>query len=239
MPVLLLAQGDPQAKDMLRRAIEARYALSPPAIDSLILDFNGKVRTKVGPLTTWIPLHIRASFRFPTALRWDFTARPVGVPVRRGVEAYDGTTYRQARGRRTAVIIEDVDQISSLRHQLWAMAAVLLTPLGDHFVKLETTGENSLTATNTKLGDAVHLQLRTDQTLEQVSATCRNPDNGQTQTFSLRLSAELSPVNDIMLPRKIEAFWDNQPYYQAQPIRIENRTTIPDEVFTLEQESTS
>ena len=38
MPVLLLAQGDPRAKDMLRKAIEARYGLRPVPLESLKLD---------------------------------------------------------------------------------------------------------------------------------------------------------------------------------------------------------
>lgn len=233
MPVLLLAQGDPQAKDLLRRAIEARYANSPPAIDHLRMDMNGRVRAKVGPLMTWVPLHIRASFQFPNAVRWDFSVRPVGVPVQRGTEAYDGSVYRQARGRR-AEMIENVDVIHSLRHRLWAMAAVLLTPLGEHFVKLEASGDFDLDATNTTLGDTVRLRLREDYTLDQVQVNCLNPESGRRQMFTLMLSAELKPVDDIMLPRKIQAFWDDQPYYEVEPTHIENRTGIADEVFSLE-----
>ena len=43
MPVLLLAQGDPQAKDLLRKAIHARYGLRPPALDSLHINFKGRL----------------------------------------------------------------------------------------------------------------------------------------------------------------------------------------------------
>ena len=233
MPVLLLAQGDPQAKDLLRRAIEARYAMSPPAIDNLRMDMNGRVRAKIGPIMTWVPLNIRASFHFPSAVRWDFTVRPIGVPVQRGCEAFDGSTYRQARGRR-AEIIDNPEIIYSLRHRLWAMAAVLLTPLGEHFVKLQAAGAGELDATNVKLGGTVRLQLRDDHTLNQVQVNCLNPDSGRAQLFTLSLSAEQQPVDDIMMPRKIQAFWDDQPYYEVEPTHIENRTEIANAVFSLE-----
>ena len=36
MPVLLLARGDQDSKSLLRRAIEARYGLGPPAIETLM-----------------------------------------------------------------------------------------------------------------------------------------------------------------------------------------------------------
>ncbi len=234
MPVLLLAQGDPEARTLLRRVIEARYAVSPPALENVTVEFKGRVRTKVGPLMTWVPLRIRASFRFPNSVRWDFSARPVGVPVRHGTEAFDGSTYRQTRGK-TAEIVGDSQIIHSLRHRLWAMAAVLLTPLGEHFVRLEFTGESSFEATNTALGDTVRLLVQPNDLIEQVQVHCFNPESGQMQQFSLHLSPEQSPVNAIMLPCKIKAFWDDQPYYEVEPVHIENHIAIADEVFTLRE----
>ena len=114
------------------------------------------------------------------------------------------------------------------------MAAVLLTPLGEHFVRVELAGENGFAATNTTLGDTVQLLLREDNTLDQVQVTCLNPDSGQKQLFSLRLSEEQTPVDGVMFPHKIQAFWDDKPYYEVAPVHIENLTSIADEVFTLE-----
>src|SRR5690606_21132146 len=224
--------------ELLRRAMEARNAISLPAIDTLTMDMQGRVRAKVGPVMSWVPLQIRASFRFPAAIRWDFTARPAGVPVQRGAEAFDGSTYRQARGRR-ARIIDNPDVIHSLRNRVWAMAAVLLTPLGDHFVHMGAVDESRFEATNTTLGDRVQLVLRDDYTLDQDQPRCLNPDSGQIQTFSLRASTEQLPVDDMMLPKCIRAFWDDQPYYEVKPVHIENLTAIADAVFTLETDASS
>jgi hypothetical protein len=234
MPVLLLAQGDPQAKNLLRQAIEARYGLRPPVIESLRIDFKGRARAKVGPITTWVPVDASAQFRFPNQMRWDFTVRPFGLPVHRGVEAFDGTTYRIARGNSTPTIINDEAHISSMRRRLWAIAALLLTPLGEHFVKLAANGDNSFEAANTQLHDAVNLNLRSNNTLDYVQVKCLNPDTEQQQTFFMRLSEDQSAVNDLMLPCKISTFWDDNPYYEVEPILAESNPAIPEAVFTLD-----
>lgn len=233
MPVLLLAQGDPQAKDLLRRAIEARYGASPPAIESLDIEMKGRTRAHVGPITAWIPLEIQARFRFPSAMRWDFIARPAGVAVQRGTDAFDGAVYRRQRGGDPPEVVEGQNLVQSAQRRLWALAALFLTPLGEHFVRLVHTGDYSFEAANTLINDAVRLCLRPDSTLEQVEVTCFNPDSGRDQRFSLRLSAEQEPVDGIMLPRKISAFWDDEPYFEAEPVRVVSNPEIPDGAFTL------
>ena len=236
MPVLLLARGDAQAKDRLRRAIEARYGYSPPAIDSLEIDFKGRVRAKIGPITTWVPVDIQAQFRFPNAMRLDFTVRPAGVAVQRGIDAFDGSTYRTRRGSATPTVIEDNDAIHSYRSRVWAMAALLLTPLGEHFVELQTDeqDETCFSAKNTLFGDSVHLQLRDDNSVQQVDVVCRNPDNDQEELFILEVSTEQAPVDQLMLPSKIRTFWGQTPYFEVQPVRVDSNPTIADEVFTLQ-----
>src|SRR5262245_24666361 len=139
-----MAQGDAEAKDLLRKAIEARYGLRPPALESLQIDFKGRSRAKVGPITAWVPVEATAYFKFPTAMRWDFTVKPVGVSVQRGVDSFDGTTYRQQRGGSAVQVIPDSQQINSVQSRLWAIAALLLTPLGEQFVKLTATGAQPL-----------------------------------------------------------------------------------------------
>lgn len=233
MPVLLLAQGDNQAKDLLRRSIETRYGFAPPAIDNLEIDFKGRARAKMGPITTWVPVEITAHFRFPNAARWDFAVNPAGLTLQRGVEAFDGNTYRHIRSSSAARISDNADLIYSLQQRLWAMAAVLLTPLGEHFVHLKYVSDTEYEATNTLLNNTVNLYLRPDYSLEKVCVSCLNPDTNRQQQFILHLSETQQPVDDIMMPTKISAFWDRDAYFEAEPIRVSNSMVIADEVFTL------
>jgi hypothetical protein len=234
VPVLLLAQGDPEAKMLLRKAIEARYGINPPVIESLRIDFKGRARAKVGPVTTWVPVDATAQFRFPTAMRWDFTVKPVGVTVQRGIEAFDGLVYRRSRGSNAPTIIDAQEHIDSMQSRLWAIAGLLLTPLGDHFVKLTSAGGINFSALNTKLGDAVKVCLRDNNTIEELRVNCLNPDSEKQQEFVMRLSEEQAPVNDLMLPRKISTFWDDEPFYEVEPVSVKNNPEIAEAVFTLE-----
>ncbi len=236
MPVLLLAQGDPEAKNLLRHAIEARYGLQPPAITSLRIDFKGRARAKIGPVTTWVPVNSTAYFHFPEATRWDFTVQPMGLPIRRGIEAFDGSTYRSTRGTGEPTAINDDEQIHSQRRRLWAMAALLLTPLGEHFVKLTFDHNQSFTATNTQINDTVLLTLRENNTLERVEVDCLNTETQKEQRFSLQLSEEQTMIDQVMLPQKISAFWDDTVFYEINPIKAEVNPDIPAAVFTLEQD---
>lgn len=233
MPVLLLAHGDPQAKDMLRKAIEGRYGARPPALDSLRIDFKGRARAKIGPVMTWVPVDATAYFRFPTAMRWDFNVKPLGLSVQKGSEAYDSQVYRTVRGGKTPTEISDPEQIRSMRRRLWAIAAVLLTPLGDHFVKLTMHGENSFIATNTQIDDSVTIFVRPDHTLHYVEVECLDPD-GKPRTLVTRLTEETLSLNELILPRKISTFWDNDPDFEIEPVSAEANPQIADQVFALE-----
>jgi hypothetical protein len=234
VPVLLLAQGDAQAKEMLRKAIQGRYGLRPPALESLRLEFKGRARAKIGPVSTWVPVEAAARFHFPHSLRWDFIVKAAGVQIGSGTEAFDGKTYRTARGGKAVSVSEDGETISSMQRRLWAVAAVLLTPLGEQFVKLNAVGEDHLQATNTQMNIAVNLHLHADQSLDYVETTCLNPDTENQQSFTLRLQAEQVSVNDLILPCKVSAFWDDDPYFELEPVLAEANPAIPEAVFTLE-----
>jgi outer membrane lipoprotein-sorting protein len=237
MPILLLAQGDQTAKDLLRQAIKARYGLRPLALDSLKIDFKGRAKVKVGPVSAWVPVDTTAYFHFPTAMRWDFTAKPLKLPVQRGVEAYDGNTYRSVRGGKIPATIDDSIQVSAMRKRLWAVASVMLTPLSDLFVKLETTGEFSLRATNTHLDDFADIFLRDDYTVEHVRVHCFNADTEAFEDFIIRVDEEQTTINELLIPAKMTMLWNDRETFELTPAQIEVNPTISPEVFRIEDET--
>lgn len=239
MPVLLLARGDAAARDLLRKAIEARYGTRPPAFDSLKINFAGRVHIRIGPIKTWVPLDVMTQFILPNKMRWDFTAKPAGVPVRRGVEAYDGTDLRTLAGNKPK-LNPDEQAASSLQRRLWAIAALLLTPLGDSFVELSTNGERELIARNTQIDAAVRVRLMPDpddNRLEAVSVLCFNPDQNAQQQFILRPSAELASFDGLLLPTKVSAYWDDSQWFEMEPTSAESDPNIAANVFTLDAEA--
>ena len=233
MPVLLLCRGDNDAKNRLRGAIEARYGTTPPAIEKIRIGFQGRTRVKLGPIKSWVPVDARASFVFPTHLRWDFTVKPLRLPIQKGIEAFDGKIYRTQRTVGNNQKSTNTDLIASARGRLWQMAAILLTPMSDHFIEVSTIGENGIKAENTKLHDSVSLFLREDYTIDYTLVHCFNPDTGRNQNLYLQLSKTQIVVNGLMLPEKVSAFWDNDPYFEMSPIQVDKHPDFPKDTFNL------
>ena len=234
MGILLLAQGDPEAKQMLRTAIEVRYGPSPPVLESLRMTFTGRARAKVGPVKTWVPVDVNTWFQFPNRFRVDFTVRPLGLPIHRAVNAFDSSTYREMRSGDKPVVVDDEAQVHSVRRRLWAIAALLLTPLGEHFVNLTAEGDTCFKATNTELDDAVTVYLSEDKAVDHIEVECLNPDTGTEQLHRLCLSEERVAINDLILPQTISAFWDDEPFYEITPSEAISNPELEDSPFTLE-----
>ena len=234
MPVLLLARGDQESKALLRRAIEARYGLGPPALETLKLQLKGRVRTKVGPITTWIPLEITAYFKFAFAVRWDYNAHPVGIPLSSGAEAFDGETYRKRHSHDSISLLNTADEIASIRARLWAMSALLLTPLGEHFVELKAVGDRCLDATHRDMGLIARLQLKPDDMLDFVETRCLNPTTGSMQTFSVYALNGQQMVGDLILPRRMGIAWDKQPEVEFTATAAQTNPAMDESVFKLE-----
>ena len=236
MPVLLLARGDQESKTLLRHAIEARYGMSPQAIDTLKLEVKGRTRLKIGPVATWIPLDGIAYFKFPFSVRWNFTTHPIGVLRGGGEEAFDGAVCRKRKGKEVTVI-KDIEPMKSTHARLWAMSALLLMPLSEHFVELHVIGDNTLDATHVVQGITARLRLHDDHTVDSASTECVNPATKKVQSFTLRLSEGQKEVGGLMLPSKIGVWWDEQPEMEVSPLSAEINPLVDEGVFRLETSS--
>lgn len=233
MSVLLLCYGDPEAKNLLRQAIEARYGASPPVLESLKILFEGRTKAKVGPISAWVPVNASAYFVFPTLLRWDFTVRPLGLPVQRGIEAFDGDSYRSLRGNGEPTILSDIAYIESIRRRLWAIAATLLTPLSDVYIKVSMCGENCIQAENTQLKDSARLYFRPDKSLSHVEVQCLNPETERIEQMRLQISEEQQIVSGMMMPTKISTYWDDQMTLEMKPSQLEINPAVSTALFTI------
>jgi hypothetical protein len=234
MPVLLLARGDKEGKELLRRALEARYGVGAPAIDTLRIEFKGRKRARIGPVATWVPVEGTLSYNAPLCGRIDYTARPVGLPLITQTDAFDGTIYRKRRGRDEVEVVTQSEQAQSIQRRLWVAAAVLLTPLVEQFVELHATGERSFTATNIDTDDSAHVYLNDDFTIAYATTQCYNAAEDAVQEFTYRLFDGQSQVNDLMLPRRIAAHWEEAPEFEMTPASVEINPTFEPELFRLE-----
>lgn len=233
MPVLLLSSGDPQAKTLLRNAVDARYGFRPPALETLHLHFHGRVQSKIGPLSSWLNMEIQARFKFPSSLHWEYTVRAAGIAVRQGAEAYDGVRYRRKSGSGILSDETDPNVLASFQRRLWAVSAALLMPLTEQAVVLKSTGGRTFEATHRETNNTARLTLAPDYALQSVQIDCFNASEGKEQTFKLALSPEKIALGDLILPAKILAAWDREPMMELEPTAGSMNTMLTDRLFAL------
>jgi hypothetical protein len=230
VPILLLAQGDPAARDLLKKTILARYGVRPPVLESLQINFKGRARAKVGPVSMWVPVEAMGYFRFPDAMRWDFIVKAAGVQLNSSTEAYDGSSYRNTR---TTASLSAAQFSHSMQSRLWAIAAALLTPLGDDYVRLQAGGDFHFKALNTRINSVVDCSVRSNQTLESACVHCLNPDTGEEQLFTIRLSEALQSFDELILPQQMTAYWGEDAFFEIEPVSAEANPTFAESTFAI------
>jgi hypothetical protein len=235
MPVLLLARGDKEGRELLRKALQARYGMGAPALESLSIRLQGRARVKVGPLTHWASLQTDIKFAFPGRARWDSTIRALGVTLRTYANAFDGTFYRKAVGNNPVQTVTKPEWVRAARLRLMASSGMLLTPLAEQFIELKGTGERSFEAKNIETQDTVSVTLHEDYTLDTVSTLCLNPDQDfREMLFSLQASGGQIAVHDLMLPGKVTISWNNTPEYEVTPVSVDVNAAFDESQFLLE-----
>lgn len=231
MPVLLLAQGDQAAKEILRNAIATRYGIRPPILESIRLDFRGRVNAQTGDIPTLIPLDATALFRFPNAMRWNLTVRPPRVEAERTIESYDGEAIYYTPHNKTTRTVSDPRQIHSMTQRLWALAAALLTPLNDINVHVKLGGRRRVIASHRFLGDSTALIFNNEGQLTRVQTKCLNPETEQLQLYTIQLSENTVEIDGLPLPDRLRIYWDKQPTFELIPYAAASELVIPDSIF--------
>lgn len=233
MSVLLLARGDSLAKDLLRAAIEARYGFSPPLLDSLQLEVKGRLKARLGPVSRWMPFEATITLKLPLSFHYEYTLRLSGVPVRRGIQAYDGMVLRRDEGGE-AIVVTDSQLIQSVQQRLWAALSLLLIPLTEGHVTLHAPGEHLMEATNSDTDDTALIVLNDDYNVAYVQTTAYNPQEEENQIFKLELSSGYVPVDGLLLPETMTCSWDDEPFLELWPVEAVLNPPLDDDLFVLD-----
>jgi len=232
MQVLLLSRGDAAAKDLLRRALAARYGFGAPALDTLKLTFKGRARVKVARMMTWVPLEASVYFRLPISARWEFSMRPVGLPINAAVHAFDGERYRKKHGDRVEVL-DSPALYNAMRDQVWASTLMMLSPMAEPEVEVKREGERTLTATRLDSGTSVKLFLNDDYTLEHLEFPTVDPETAESKLYRLNFNRQQIEVDGIAMPSMITMLWNDEPQYELIPLAAEINATLSDAKFQI------
>jgi hypothetical protein len=217
MSILLLTQGDQRAKDLLKRAIMARYHTSPLALEALRIDYRGRGNIKIGPVQSWIPLEARLYFRFPDAMRWDYSVRPLGLPLQRGTGSYFNEHFYSQHHPKP---ITSNTILEHLRLCIWAMGAVMLTPLSDMSIRVETLSSLSFTVINSVTRDRFEVMLDRDYMVQAIRFSSFNVEEERRQVITVRPSVEMLLLDGLPIPSHVEVFRNDNLLYKADVVNV-------------------
>ena len=231
MSFLMLSKGDPVARALLQRAIRARYGPRPLPVESFRLDMQTAAR---GPLG--LPVRVKAQISFVGLTHWrrDETRTLFGLPVAKTVESFDGAaSYVMTGGRVSAS--QDALVVGSFRRWLWALHALLLTPLMDEDVVLKAAGERIIQALpETDSEDVATLTFNADDTLASVSVERYRLTDQRSLTFSLRPDGGLQTLSDFVVPARLVSVWEGEPPQEYAVTGVSLNPTIPLTEFTMQ-----
>lgn len=236
MPVLLLAQGDLPAKNLLKSAIKARYGMKPPILDSVRLDFRGRASVKVGRARRFVPVDATALFRFPNAMRLDFVLRPPGRMAQRIIESTDGAHFYYTPDGKSPRMVTDSQHQHSMVRRMWMLANLMLVPMSDMHVRLTETGPRSFKATHIRYNDSVQVNLDGIHRMDHMQVHCLNPRLMRQQAYTIALTKQQLDVDGLRLPSKMRVYWGKTPAMELAPYTVEQDITIPDSIFRVAYE---
>jgi len=236
MPVLLMAHGDAASRNMLKHAIIKRYATRPPTVDSVKIIYRGYLNARPGPKPKWIPLKATAYLKTSGAMRWELEAKPPKAPARTLIESYDGEHLLTQQNDDTIRLVSDEERIRSIQQRTWAMKAMLLTPLCEHWVKLQQVGSLAFRAENLVLQTAVTIHLKPDFGIKQLYVDCVNPRSKQRERYIIEIGADLVTIDGLILPKVMLAFWNDLPWFELTPVKVDTHSNISPGTFTLGRE---
>jgi hypothetical protein len=230
MSFLSLAAGDPAARNLLQKAIRARYGMRPLPVESVRLSMTARAK---GPLGLPATAHITLSFIAPTHWRWDRSVKFLSFPLSQFTARFDGTTYYEQNGK-NVMQSNDAPAVEGMRCRLWSEVAALLTPLTVRGVILKTVDEHTFQATlESAPTNAAIIHLNDDDTLESIQADCyRNADQFKAP-LTIRPQGGLQTLDGFTVPNQIAYQWGTEQPEIYTIVKAEANPQIPADEFTL------
>jgi hypothetical protein len=230
MSFLSLSKGDPAARDLLQRAISARYGLRPLPLESVRLGLIGHGR---GPLG--LPVNVIITYSFITGSQWrsDHIRKLFGLVIGRCGASFDGDAYYERNGKATTRS-DDPRVVDGMRKRLWTEAASLLTPLTAPGVTIKALDDCTFQAIlDSNPASVATIRLNPDHTVAAVEARCYHPNHRQELRLCIKPEGGLQTINGFIVPRQITYGWEDQPADTFAVSSAEANPQIPLSEFSM------
>lgn len=234
MKFLLLAQGDPVGKDLLKRLVAARYGSSPPALDTLRVTYKGRSRAALWRIPLWARVEATATYRFPLQFKWEFKIRLLGFLRSSFATSFDGQTVYHQRGFQVEQET-DTALVESARRRAWSETVFFVSPLiANQEVRVEgLDGHAFLARLPGSPDDVAIVRLREDDSLAEIEVERVDPDDGQRKRQYLRPVGELAHVNGLILPQSVQRYWGDELFMELSPVAAELNPQLKDDEFVF------
>ena len=230
MSFLSLSRGDPQARDLLQKAIRARYGLRPLPLDSVRLWMTGKGQ---GPLGLFTTVTVTMSLIPGSHWRWEQTGHLLGITTGSFTVTYDGGAAYERRGG-SVTQANDPAIVQGARCRLWLESASMLTPLTAPDVTLKAVDERTFQAMpEPESNDTATIRLNADDTVAAVEASCYHAGQKCEKLFVIQPAGGLQTLEGFTVPRQLVYQWDGERPQRFNVIRAEANPKIPLTEFTM------
>jgi hypothetical protein len=227
---LSLAKGDPAARDLLQRAVRARYGLRPLPLESVRFEMTGQRRGLLG-----LPVRVNVTTCFITDShwRWDETWRLLGLLRNAFSVSFDSGSVYFRQGTNVEPT-NDSAALQGARRRLWGEACALLTPLTMPGVVLKSVDAQTFEASpENQPEDVAQLRLSTDDTLDSVRTEGFHPELRQVLPLVIRPTGGLQTLEGFTLPRQVTYEWGGDIRQTFTIGKAEANPKIPLTEFTM------
>ncbi|MCC7447838.1 MAG: hypothetical protein IT324_10490 [Anaerolineae bacterium] len=230
MSFLSLAKGDPVARDLLQRAIRARYGVRPLSFDSVRLSLAGSGK---GPLGVPVRSAVTLTIIPVSHWRWDQSRKMLGMNQGDMTLSFDGGTLYQRSGTTTTQIQTEA-AMQGTRHRLWSETALLLTPLTTPEVVVKIVDEGVFRAINrSETGGMAIIRLNADDTVASIEANCYHPTKQALVRLVIKPEGGLQTLEGFSIPKQLVYQWDGEAPERYDVTSAEANPKIPLTEFSL------
>lgn len=240
MSFFILAQTNPIGRDLLRKLVATRYGVSPPAMDTLRIRFEGRSKATLMGLSQWAKVEATATYMFPDRYRWDFRIRMFRLLRSSFTTSFDGSAVYEQRGL-NATRNAEAAAVTSARRRAWAETLLFISPLlvneNARVEGLDMTSFRAFMPGAQGDDDAATVHLDEQNRMTEVTINRMDPADGQHKRQSLRPSGELTRVDTLVVPQIIGRYWDDELFMELSPVEVELNPELSLKHFVLETET--
>ena len=231
MSFLSLSTGDPAARDLLERAIRARYGLRPVPVESLRLWLS---RPDKGPLGLPVQMHRTLSYTGATHWRQDDISKLFGLTIRRFTTSFEPLAYYEQNGQNVRRL-DDSDVRRASRRFLWSHIAFMLTPLTMEGVTVNFVNETSFQAIRDADTTAVATISLDANDAVTVESEAYHPTTEKVTKFKLYGQGALRVLEGLTVPTQLVYQWGTEQPEAFTVTKVEVNPHLPKSQFALDE----